>query len=258
MNNKFQTKCRYYDKGFCRNRENCLYYHPTDDCQNNCKNKKCSLRHRNVCRYKTHCYFNINGKCEYLHLETEVLEEAMAVNDNDNLEAHKVILSAAGPNFKDKYETEKNKSDRLEDLNKQYVSEIEKLQNEIKQLKNKIDRKSEEIDIVKEEKKKDIEQLKKEIEGQNKEINKQKEKRKKDVKNKEQDKTQLDLVSDKMLKIMDNRENSESYFNFQGVESMEIPDMPDIFNCDKCGYTSCIDSSYKNHKCKEHKRTKRK
>ena len=259
MNNKFQTKCRYYDKGFCKTRENCLYYHPTDDCQNNCKNKKCTLRHRNLCRYKTHCYHNISGKCEYIHLTTEVLEEAMAVDDNQNSEAHKVILTAPSPNFKDKYETEKNKSDRLEVLKKQYVDDKEKLQNEIKQLKNEIDRISEEIDIVKEEKKKDIEQFKKEIERQKEKINKQLEKEKKEVKNKDK------ANKSKLIEVKDNRENSESYFDFQGDTSMEIPDMPELipdmpelFKCDKCGYTSCINSSFKNHKCKEQKRTKRK
>ena len=207
---------------------------------------------------------NIKASFGDLRNDQNFTDVTLACEDDQHLEAHKVILTAPSPNFKEKYETEKNKSDNLEVLNKQHVSEIEKLQMEIKQLKNEMERISEEINVVKEGNKKDIKQFKKEIEKQKEEINKQKEKQKKEVKNKEREnKNQLELVSDKMMKIIteenkDNREDSETYFNFLGDTSIEIPDIPDIFKCDKCGYMSCINSSLKYHKCKEQKRTKRK
>ena len=62
----------------------------------------------------------------------------------------------------------------------------------------------------------------------------------------------LELVSDKIMKIRTeenkgNKEHSETYFDFLEDTSIEIPDIPEFFKCDKCGYTSCNNSSFKNH-----------
>ena len=68
-------RCKWWNKGYCRERQSCSYSHPAGDCQDHlmggCTNRRCStLRHRKVCKY-----FPTEGgclwgeKCAYLHPE---------------------------------------------------------------------------------------------------------------------------------------------------------------------------------------------
>ena len=115
-----ERKCRFYNRGYCKNKDSCKDYHPDSDCPSNCTEYECRNRHRQMCRYKNDCYHNYEGKCEYLH---------------QTAEAHEVILTTMSPVFKDNYENEKKKADNLEKLNKNQESEIEKLKDEIEELK---------------------------------------------------------------------------------------------------------------------------
>ena len=69
-------RCRYWNKGYCREgTPKCPYYHPPDDCQQHlqkgrCSSQGCPLRHRKKCKYwetKAGCFRQ--GRCQYLHLE---------------------------------------------------------------------------------------------------------------------------------------------------------------------------------------------
>ena len=108
MNTNELIKCKYYNTGYCRNKDKCSYYHPRSDCKDHCKNKECKLRHRVLCRYGQYCYHYIRGQCEYVHLNKYLFDEPMVIEDNQTIETHKVILAAPSPVFKDQNEKIQN------------------------------------------------------------------------------------------------------------------------------------------------------
>ena len=78
---KEQLKCKYYNKGYCKNRSECKFYHPTSDCKEQFENRKCKFRHRNICRYKQYCYHYMKGQCEYIHAPMDLFDVPMAIDD---------------------------------------------------------------------------------------------------------------------------------------------------------------------------------
>ena len=64
------SRCKWWNRGFCREKERCLYSHTPGDCQNHlddsCKIRSCNLRHKKPCKYwaKEEGYYRGN-KCEY-------------------------------------------------------------------------------------------------------------------------------------------------------------------------------------------------
>ena len=94
---KNTIKCRYYNKGFCRSKSSCSFFHPTDLCeQKDCEEKRCPRRHLKQCKnwQKSTCKFGNN--CEYKHdpimkkanetivLEINEVDSEVEVNDNDS------------------------------------------------------------------------------------------------------------------------------------------------------------------------------
>ena len=78
-------KCSYFDKGFCKLKEQCLKKHPTSDCQGQCYDKKmCPSRHRVACKNKEKCIFLSSQACEFLHNENalESTESITTVQDS--------------------------------------------------------------------------------------------------------------------------------------------------------------------------------
>jgi len=125
MTERFTKKCKFYDKGFCKYKDECKYQHPIIDCTNNCLDKQlCPKRHRKECKFKNKCYHNEKDVCEYLHK-----------NKYQNITAHKVMLTAPSPIFtvpspienelRKEIETLKNKIGQF------YLKEIDKLKTEI-------------------------------------------------------------------------------------------------------------------------------
>ena len=66
-------RCRYFNKGYCKNIPDCYFDHTNEDCEQyiasgKCKDISCIKRHRKICKYwesKDGCY---RGRdCEYLH-----------------------------------------------------------------------------------------------------------------------------------------------------------------------------------------------
>ena len=68
-----KVKCRYWNRGFCKNGNDCKFHHYEKDCETylkteTCEDRKCKKRHRKLCRYfqsKEGCYRN--EACQYLH-----------------------------------------------------------------------------------------------------------------------------------------------------------------------------------------------
>jgi hypothetical protein len=76
---KEHRRCKWWNRGFCREREGCAFNHPQEDCQDHlkgrCTTKGCtSFRHRKVCRFFSSEEGCLRGdSCAYLHkVEMEV------------------------------------------------------------------------------------------------------------------------------------------------------------------------------------------
>ena len=68
--------CKHWNKGFCNQRENCLYEHIQDDCETHkrcedCHNKDCKKRHRKTCRDWLREGCRRQRNCAYLHQDTK-------------------------------------------------------------------------------------------------------------------------------------------------------------------------------------------
>ena len=82
QNGKDRKRCKWWNHGYCREKNSCSYSHPTGDCadhlQGRCTRRCCTtLRHRKVCKYFSSEAGCLRGDtCEYLHpQEVEILEE---------------------------------------------------------------------------------------------------------------------------------------------------------------------------------------
>ena len=76
--NKSTIKCRYFNVGYCKLKNECPYNHPEIECDHDCTDKTCNNRHKKECINGSNCYYNDNNKCEYLH--NNKCEEPKKVN----------------------------------------------------------------------------------------------------------------------------------------------------------------------------------
>ena len=68
-------KCRYYDKGYFKLKENCQDLHPSTDCVGECVNIiTCPFRHRVLCKNGNACFFTPSTACEFLHTEEVIYD----------------------------------------------------------------------------------------------------------------------------------------------------------------------------------------
>ena len=84
---KHRRKCRYFNRGYCKYKENCKYYHSPNICeeyQENgiCAKDRCWYRHpkhcRNWSRNPEGCRYK---SCEYLHVNSEKYSHANQQED---------------------------------------------------------------------------------------------------------------------------------------------------------------------------------
>ena len=72
LKKKENTKCRYYNRGYCRSKSKCSFFHPQDICEEiKCFDKTCLKRHLKDCKNwnRRNCKFGNN--CEYKHDEAK-------------------------------------------------------------------------------------------------------------------------------------------------------------------------------------------
>ena len=63
-----QNKCQYFDKGYCKRKDQCQELHLSTDCDGKCLNKTtCPLRHRVECKNGNECVFKTSNSCAFLH-----------------------------------------------------------------------------------------------------------------------------------------------------------------------------------------------
>ena len=87
-------KCKYWNRGYCKERRKCLWAHPKDDCQQylkdgRCRYKDCSNRHRRVCKYWLDEGCTRKKDCQYLHRDVGEEDSILSspdwkVNGNEN------------------------------------------------------------------------------------------------------------------------------------------------------------------------------
>ena len=87
-------RCKWYNRGYCREGTRCPYSHPLGDCQQHlqqerCTSQGCNMRHRRRCKYwesSTGCFRG--EQCQYLHQNSFekviLIEEIGAVKENTN------------------------------------------------------------------------------------------------------------------------------------------------------------------------------
>ena len=82
-NVKDKRRCKWWNRGYCWEKEGCSFLHPKEDCQDHlhgrCNIKGCTLRHRRQCKF--HCTevgCKRGNMCAYIHgkvlKEKDVLE----------------------------------------------------------------------------------------------------------------------------------------------------------------------------------------
>ena len=77
-----QKKCSYFDRGFCKNKDECLEAHPALDCDKKCEDRRnCFKRHRIHCKDGDKCVHNRTKSCEFIH-ETPVTSNS---DESENL-----------------------------------------------------------------------------------------------------------------------------------------------------------------------------
>ena len=71
------VKCKFYDKGFCRTKNECSQIHPSNDCDGNCDDKrKCPSRHRHLCKDGLTGIVYATKSCEFLHPDRPQLKKS--------------------------------------------------------------------------------------------------------------------------------------------------------------------------------------
>jgi hypothetical protein len=92
---KLKVRCKFYNKGFCREGSACDYSHPAEDCVEHCSTGSCSQERFCPYRHPNKCKFWSSGKCwresncVYLHKSedlgcAEEHEESVVDSDKEN------------------------------------------------------------------------------------------------------------------------------------------------------------------------------
>ena len=125
---KEMMKCIYYNLGYCKKKENCEYFHPSDDCRENCNNFSCRKRHRKECRGGSECFYHSSGICEFKHNEVIVrVSRSEAMEENVKL---KQIID----------DFEEIKKREIDELNCRFNEYKELTNDEFKKMNNKFDK----------------------------------------------------------------------------------------------------------------------
>ena len=68
-NKRTSEKCVFYNRGYCKSREECEKHHSDKVCNDiNCNEKECMSRHPNPCLFGARCTFNKRQECLYSHV----------------------------------------------------------------------------------------------------------------------------------------------------------------------------------------------
>ena len=127
-------KCRYFNRGHCKFKENCKYFHSSSICDmflkdGICQENGCKQRHPKDCRYWISNIEGCNRKenCDYLHNNSKKFSETLTTScyecnkcdykttDRDSFNQH--IISCVYSRHTNDSDTENNSEDLIEDTN---------------------------------------------------------------------------------------------------------------------------------------------
>ena len=120
MTNEPRTRCRYYNKGYCKQGQQCTFLHPSDICDEHLCSGSCSKGQSCQPIHPRKCKHWLNGKCwrgdmcAYLHKREDLKKHA----DKENISATDI---SKPENLVDHNVDVTNKS---YDINDEVVSEI--------------------------------------------------------------------------------------------------------------------------------------
>ena len=137
-------KCRYYNQGYCKKKNNCKYIHIDIDCEEDCSLSTCTKRHRIQCKDGNECYYFSKDNCEFLHnnmikkikenikdenrnFRTKINELAMIIETKDNqLRQKDMENQEIQYKFSQIMEQNKIASERIERLEKRVNENVQK------------------------------------------------------------------------------------------------------------------------------------
>ena len=133
------SKCPFFDRGFCKNKNKCTQKHPPQDCQGECDDlNTCPNRHRVKCKNGTSCISLQSNSCEFLHAEIWELKP------NSEIENLQMITSGYGmriSDIEDKHSTlerlTKESTQNIISLETKFFQKIEIMELKLSELQNK-------------------------------------------------------------------------------------------------------------------------
>ena len=132
------SKCRYWNRGYCREGEKCKYIHPKEDCKTQqdkgkCEDRQCEQRHRRYCRYynsESGCYRG--DKCHYLHSSSKKNRSDNVVQINEGGQGICDIFKCNQCNFSSSQNVTLKKHVNTKHLESFYCKEISSFINRLK------------------------------------------------------------------------------------------------------------------------------
>jgi hypothetical protein len=112
-----QTRCKYFNRGFCREESRCKFLHPSEVCHEfetsgRCsQGSRCSLRHPRKCRYWVRGDCWRLESCVYLHKEEDFNKEKEITVDADEEIIDGADMEIDKSDMEDEEKTELDNSD---------------------------------------------------------------------------------------------------------------------------------------------------
>ena len=86
--------CSHYNVGYCKQKNECSKFHPSEDCENKCKEKTCLKRHRRICRDTESCIYHKSNTCEFIHeVKMDNKESQIHLLTQENKELREEIIN---------------------------------------------------------------------------------------------------------------------------------------------------------------------
>ena len=152
VDKKIQRKCKFYNSGFCRYKDECFFIHPKTICiEEACRDKNCLDRHPKQCRYEDKCRRRLS--CLYKHKEMNHSEYVTLKSSNEHLKKEiqmlKLNLEATKTKLSKQEEVKKSEYILLQTSNNDLKKEIKVLKNSLEETKSKLLKVSTEMNIQK-------------------------------------------------------------------------------------------------------------
>ena len=133
-------KCTFFDRGYCKHKNQCPQMHPSQDCQGECEDMNtCPKRHRTECKNGSSCPFLKSSSCEFLH--SEAWEEEIRNSEVETLQILNDGQIARLSDLEEKLQTFdkilKESAENIEALKAKFSQKIDFLESKVAALESK-------------------------------------------------------------------------------------------------------------------------